>query len=244
MKAIAKFAVNRHWWVIAAWLAAILGSQLLAAAAGGASYKDVFTLPGTETQQVLNLLRHNGQAGRTGQVGTVVVHARTGTLNPRTPPDHLMPTLEGLCTAGVHVASITSAWGSYLCGPKGAVPAPAAIGAQPTRNRLLSNDDKVGLVTIAWQGNENALANFIGVHDRLASLSSRKLELEFTGPAFANLAAQQQGGIPPELFGFIAALLILAIVFRSVGATVAAAAQRRGGARRGPRPCRPAQPRR
>ena len=41
----------------------------------------------------------------------------------------------------------------------------------------------------------------------------------FTGSSFANLAERQQG-IPPEVFGFIAALIVLAIVFRTIGAAV------------------------
>jgi putative drug exporter of the RND superfamily len=217
MRTVARFAIEKRWWVIAGWIAFIIGAQALASAAGGANYKDVFTLPHTETQKVLDLLRENGQAGQTGQVGTVVVHAKTGALDPKAAPAGLIPALQKLCTEGVHVSQITSAWGGWQCGPSGAVAAPATTttGHSP----LLSTDNTVGLVTIAWQGNENAVANFTGVHDKLAPLGNSTTQYEFTGNAFANLAAVQKG-IPPELFGFIAALLILALVFRTFGATV------------------------
>ncbi|MEO6886082.1 MAG: MMPL family transporter, partial [Jatrophihabitantaceae bacterium] len=81
MKTIARFAVEKRWWVVVGWIAFIIGAQALASAAGGATYKEVFTLPHTQTQTVLDLLKANGLSGQTGQVGTVVVRAKTGTLD-------------------------------------------------------------------------------------------------------------------------------------------------------------------
>ncbi|MGI8761781.1 MAG: MMPL family transporter [Jatrophihabitantaceae bacterium] len=211
MKTLARLAVEKRWFVIAGWIVFIIGAQALAAGAGGASYKDVFTLPGTQTQQVLDLLRAHGQGARTGQVGTVVVHTRSTTLSPVQAPAGLVPALDKLCSAGLHVATITSPWHSVDC----ALPA-ANLPGLPS---LLSHDGTVGLVDIAWQGKQNALANFTGVHDALDRLGDAHTQYEFTGAAFANLAAQQKG-IPPEVFGFIAALIILGLVFRTVGAAV------------------------
>jgi RND superfamily putative drug exporter len=217
MKTIARLAVRHRWWVVGAWLAAIIAAQALSGLAGGASYKDVLALPGTQTQQVLDLLRANGQGGQTGQVGTVVVHTRTGTLDPQAAPPGLMPALRGLCGHGLHVASVTTTWNAFACTAGGGVTTlPVRDGA---RNPRLSTDRTVGLIDVQWQGQQNAVQNFTGVYDRLTPLRSRQLEIEFTGAAFANLSAQQHG-IPPEAFGFIAALIILAIVFRSLGATV------------------------
>jgi RND superfamily putative drug exporter len=217
MRTVARFAINKRWWVIGAWIAFIIGAQALAGAAGGANYKDSFTLPHTETQQVLDLLRENGQGGQAGQVGTVVVHARSGALDTQNAPAGLVPALQSLCTDGFHVARIASPWGAWTCDPSGAKAVTAA--ATSGHNPLLSTDNKVGLVTIGWQDNQNAVENFTGVHDKLAPLRSATTQYEFTGNGFANLATAQKG-IPPELFGFIAALIILALVFRTVGATV------------------------
>jgi RND superfamily putative drug exporter len=214
MKTIARFAINRRWWVIAGWIALIIGAQALAGAAGGSAYADNFTLPHTETQTVLDLLRANGQAGQTGQAGTVVVHAKSGTLDATQPPAGLEPALAKLCTSGVHVATIASPWYSTDCGTSG-----AAAGSHAGQPKLLSADHTIALVTIGWQGNQNAVGNFTGVHDQLKGLTNSSTEYEFTGAAFQNLAAQQKG-IPPELFGFIAALLILGLVFRTFGAAV------------------------
>ena len=210
MQTLARFAVQKRWYVIAGWILFIIGVQIVAGAAGGATYKDVFTLPHTETQKVLDLLRANGQGGQTGQVGTVVVHAKSGTLDAQQAPDGLVTALDGLCSGGFHVAAVTAPWTSVDCSTGASKAGTAA---------LLSKDRTVGLVTIDWQGDQNDIKNFTGVHKALKGLSNSSVQYEFTGGGFANLAAEQKG-IPPEVFGFIAALLILGLVFRTFGAAV------------------------
>ena len=218
MRTLARIAVHRRWWVIGAWIAFIVLAQALAAAAGGSSYKNVFTLPHTETQTVLDLLEANGQggqAGQAGQAGTVVAYAKTGTLDPATAPAGLLPALRKLCGDDYHVALLRSPWQIVQCADHGTAAITPTRGAQ--RNPLLSTDDKVGLIAITWEVDETDVGNFTGVHDALDGLAGDGVGYEFTGTAFANLA-QAQKGIPPEAFGFVAALIILAIVFRTVGA--------------------------
>ncbi|MDT4894576.1 MAG: hypothetical protein QOE97_3611 [Pseudonocardiales bacterium] len=213
MQTLARFAVHRRWFVIIGWIVFIVGAQFVASAAGGSTYKDVFTLPHTETQKVLDLLKANGQQSQTGQAGTVVVHARTGALDLTTPPAKLVPALQTLCGGGDHVATIASPWASIACDAAG------TGASRPGVPSLLSSDRSTALVDIGWQGNQNALKNFTGVHDALRGLNDASTQYEFTGQAFENLASEQKG-IPPELFGFIAALIILGLVFRTLGAAV------------------------
>ena len=210
MQTIARFAVARRWWVIAGWLVLIVGAQLLAHAAGGSSYRDVFTLPHTESQTVLNLLRANGQGGQTGQSGTVVVHARTGTLSRSAAPAGLQPALVTVC-GGNHVAHVTSPWGSLDCADRNE--------SGPGVAQLFSNDATTALVNVQWQAQQNDANNFIGVYDQLKKLSTPAVQYEFTGGGFENLASRQSG-LPPEALGGIAALIILALVFRTAGAVV------------------------
>ena len=218
MQALARIAIRHRWWVVGAWLAFIVIAQALAGAAGGSAYKNVFTLPHTETQTVLDLLKASGEGGQAGQNGTVVVHARTSRLNPSIAPPGLMHALRGVCDDGNHVAVMRSPWGSVQCAADGSAHTSQSPPARPRfRSPLLSADDRVGLVAITWQVNENDVSNFIGVYDELKTLDGDRIEYEFTGTAFANLAEQQKG-IPPEVFGFIAALFVLAIVFRTIGA--------------------------
>src|SRR4029079_3773011 len=59
---------------------------------------------------------------------------------------------------------------------------------------------------------------FDGVYDHLSKLRSDTLQVEFTGDPFQG-PDQQDSGAPPGLRGFLAARVILPIVFRTVGAT-------------------------
>ena len=215
MKTLARFAVRHRWYVIGGWLAAIVIIQALSAAVGGASYKDVFTLPHTETQTVLNLLKSHQQGGNAGPSGTVVVHAERGRLDPARPPHGLLPALAQLCPADAHISVMRSPWGSVQCNADGS--ATTSLPTETGHSPLLSTDDRVGLVAMTWQVNQNATENFVRVYDRLVELRSPKIGYEFTGQAFSN-AANKQKGIPPEILGFLAALTVLSIVFRTVGA--------------------------
>ena len=57
MHRLARFAIQRRWLVIVAWLAFIVITQGIASSLGGANYKDTFSLPHTETDRVVKLLK-------------------------------------------------------------------------------------------------------------------------------------------------------------------------------------------
>jgi len=56
-------------------------------------------------------------------------------------------------------------------------------------------------VNLNWAAVQPAPGQLTGAHDALKGLSAGPLQAEFTGRAFANLAAPG-GGVPPELIGF------------------------------------------
>src|SRR5207237_915703 len=93
---------------------------------------------------------------------------------------------------------------------------PARRGGAPSP---VTHDKTASIVSINWTSVQPKIADITKVHDELKGLSTGNLQVEFTGNAFQVLS-QQQGGLPPELLGMIAALFILAIVFRTFGATV------------------------
>src|ERR1700710_1598581 len=97
MLKLARFFVQNRWLVIGSWLVFIAAVQGLAAGVGGADYRDVFSLPGSESQQVFDLLDAQHRSAQAGQTGTIVVHARSGTLEPNRPPAGLLPALHDLC---------------------------------------------------------------------------------------------------------------------------------------------------
>src|SRR3954451_8894323 len=56
MTRIAKWCHDRHWLVIGLWVAAIVGFGALAGASGG-GFVDNFSLPGSESQKAVDLLK-------------------------------------------------------------------------------------------------------------------------------------------------------------------------------------------
>jgi RND superfamily putative drug exporter len=208
MQTLARFAVQRRWWVVAGWIAFIIGAQALLGGLGGANYKDDFKLPHTETQTVSELLKASGLDSQNGASGTMVLHAKAGTISDF--ESKVQPELQKLCSSGHGIASVVSPYGDITCGQQasgGGTPAP------------VTDDKTTSIVSISWTANQPKIADVTKVHDELKGLSAGDLQVEFTGNAFQVLA-QEQGGVPPELLGMIAALIILAIVFRTIGATV------------------------
>src|SRR6266496_3890428 len=117
MQKLARLAIQRRWLVIVAWLAFIVIAQGISGSLGGANYKDTFSLPHTETDSVIKLLKHSGQNSQNGLSGQVVMHAKSGDL--ANPPANVLPELQKLCADKFDVTSVTSPWGSYTCSPSG-----------------------------------------------------------------------------------------------------------------------------
>jgi putative drug exporter of the RND superfamily len=210
VKSLATFAIKHRWWVIAGWLAFIVLAQGISGALGGANYKDTFSLPHTETASVAKVLKNAGLDSQNGATGTVVLKAKNGTLVSA--PAGLAPALAELCTSGNQVSTIRTAWLAIDC---------TKAGATTAGDPKLLNTAKgstTGLVNITWTSNHYDQKLFTNVFNELQKLRSDTVQVEFTGNAFQNIG-QSNGGVPPFAFGFIAALIILLIVFRTVAAT-------------------------
>jgi RND superfamily putative drug exporter len=211
MKRIAELAVRRRWLVVAGWVVFVIAAQGIAGALGGASYKDTFSLPHTETASVANLLKDAGLNNQNGAPGTVVLKNRTGAFTA--PPPRLKPALAEVCASGNHVALIASPWESIDCSKSDA--------AAPGNPRLLNStrDSTTALVVITWENDHYDAKLFMNVYNQLKTLRSDSLQVEFTGNAFAGIG-QSSGSGSSVFIGFVAALIILALVFRTVAATV------------------------
>src|SRR3978361_1505406 len=109
MQALARFAVRRRWFVVAGWILFIVAAQALLAGLGGADYKDDFKLPHTETQTVAQLLSAAGLDSQNGAGGTVVLHARSGTIADYR--NQVQPALQKLCDGGFGIVSASSPYG-------------------------------------------------------------------------------------------------------------------------------------
>ncbi|MCL2781002.1 MAG: MMPL family transporter [Actinomycetia bacterium] len=209
MRRLAQLAIRRRWLVIAAWIAFIALAQVIAASLGGASYKDTFSLPHTETNAVMNLLKASGQNSQNGITGQIVFHAKSGALEQA--PAGVTEALDGLCAAHFDVVGVSSPWTAAACQNGQAQTAPGL----PT---LLSGDKATAIANVSWYSTKYDQNLFDGVYKALKPLNSPSLQVEFTGNGFQG-EGQQQNGPAPMWIGFIAALIILAIVFRTIGAT-------------------------
>jgi RND superfamily putative drug exporter len=211
LKRIAEFAIRRRWFIVAGWVIFVVAVQGIAGAMGGASYKDTFSLPHTETASVASLLKNAGLNNQNGAQGTVVLKDRAGTFSEA--PAELQPALVKLCGSGNHVALVATPWQSIDCSQG------AAVG--PGNSTLLNSarGSTTALVTVTWENDHYDAALFKNVYDELKGLRSDHLQVEFTGQAFQGIG-QSSGSGSSVLIGFLAALIILAVVFRTVAATV------------------------
>ena len=180
---------------------------------GGAKYKDDFRLPGTESQAAANLLAKADLGQQNNPSGTLVLHATTGTL-VHEPEGFIGRAKAAVCgDKAAHIATITTPWGSVAC--------TAADGKDETtaRTDLLSPDQAVAIVEVGFNVPRPDDNTPKVVFDHLKTLRSDTLGIEFTGDSFDSVDAPTPA-VSPQMLGFIAAFIILAIVFRTFGATV------------------------
>ena len=81
MKAIAQFCYQRRRYVVAGWVALLVG-LFAVSTAFGEEFTTEFKLPGSESQEALDLLEESGVAERTGIQGQVVFEADQGVDDP------------------------------------------------------------------------------------------------------------------------------------------------------------------
>ncbi|CUU59889.1 putative drug exporter of the RND superfamily [Parafrankia irregularis] len=211
MKRIAELAVRRRWLVVVGWVGFVIGVQVIAGVMGGASYRDTFSLPHTETASVTKLLEGAGLNNQSGASGTVVLKNKDGKFTSS--PPELKSAFTDVCASGNHVAFITSPWDLVDCSK----PAADAEGNPKLLNS--ARGSTAALITVTWENDHYEPEFFKGVYDELKTLRSDSLQVEFTGPAF-NGIGQSEGSGSSIFIGFAAALVILALVFRTVAATV------------------------
>ncbi|MEP6851563.1 MAG: MMPL family transporter [bacterium] len=220
MNAVSRFAIRHRWWILAGWVVAIAALQVLSASAGGSAYKDDFKLPGTETQAVADLLDKANLTEQNNASGTMVLHSPNGTLTQE-PAGFLAAAKTAVCSdADAHILSITGPWGSVACRASAAGSGGGA-GSSTTAQRpdLLSPNKDVALVELVFDAPNPGINAPIAAYKALKVLRTDTLQVEFTGDMFTDVDANVPA-LPPEALGFIAAFIILGLVFRTFGSTV------------------------
>jgi RND superfamily putative drug exporter len=228
MRKFARFAVRRRWIVIGAWIALVVALQATLSGLGGSHYKDDFKLPHTETDAVSKLLTASGLDSQNGSSGTMVLHARTGGLADSAAK--VQPALRQLCTAGLGLSSVESPYGTVDCRTG------RSTADRNAQAALTSPDRTIGLVNINWAATQPTVSQIDGSVEHFAAaytggplrktaaealdqLKGGALQVEFTGEAYQQMTPASSG-FSPELIGFLAALVILLLVFRALAAAV------------------------
>lgn len=81
MRTLANFVYRRRRYVVAGWIVAFVAIIALSGAFKG-EFNTRFTLPGSESQNALDLLKESGAEARSGIQGQVVFQAQQGVDDP------------------------------------------------------------------------------------------------------------------------------------------------------------------
>ncbi len=194
MLKVTRWCIAHRGRVFAAWIVVAVLTTVVAGAAGR-NYATNFSLPGTESQRALDLLKKEFPA-QSGDVDTIVFHTANGTVeDPKVKA--AMTKLLGQVSGDPHVVSVRSPYQ-----PGGAV--------------QVSRDRKTAFATINYNKPANLVANNAGkpVLDQLRAVNVPGLTVAAGGQVIENAEGFTVG--PATLIGSIAALIILLFTFGSL----------------------------
>ncbi len=191
MRAIARFCYERRRLVVAGWVALVIllfvGDSLFAG-----EFKTEFELPGSESQQAIDLLKEKGADERTGFQGQVVFQAEQGLDDPE-----VKGAIEGLLTsiaADVEGVEVVSPY-------------------DPANAHQITDDGTIGYAELNFSDRD--LEEYTDVADEIEALREgvavEGLRIELGGDIFA-----AEPAFSSEFIGLIAAIVILLIAFGSL----------------------------
>ncbi len=189
MTRLAAWSQRHHWTAIALWLVALVAITAGSTVAGN-DYRNDFSLPGTESQELIDAYAEHAPDQR-GDPVTVVVQAEGGVESARAEVDELVEALSGLD----HVA---------------------AVQPPDPRAGTVSDDGTLGIITVVLDDQ----TGFVPADDRKAIIETAQdheadgLRIELTGDAVREVAEDESGG-GGEGIGMLAALVILLFMFGS-----------------------------
>ena len=192
LERLGRWCARHPWRTIGAWILVAVVIGMLAAGAKG--YSESFTIPGTESQHATDLLkdRFPTQAGATAQV---VLHTKSGAL-----------------TDPVNAAAIDAALAKVKQLPGvTAVVSPTEAGANGLSAR---GDIGYAVVNYAKTANEIKAADLTQLKDAMQPARAAGMQTEFGGEVAR--AGERPDLGSTEIYGLIAAMIVLLIAFGSV----------------------------
>ncbi|HUZ30468.1 MAG TPA: MMPL family transporter [Solirubrobacteraceae bacterium] len=194
MLGLTRWCISHRRTVILGWIAIAVIATLVAQAVGR-QYASNFTLPGTESQHVVNLLNAEFKS-QAGDLDQIVWHTSTGTVNS---PAVRQAVQRVLTEVGhmPHVVSVTSPYGS--------------AGAFE-----ISQDRRTAFANVAFDKRANQLPNATGkpILNAIKSVSVPGLKMAAGGQVIEEAEGFSIG--PATAVGVLAALVILLITFGSL----------------------------
>ncbi len=187
MQRLASFSQRHHWTALLLWLVALVGITAASTAVGD-DYQNDFSLPGTQSQELIDLLDEHGDAS--GSV-TVVLHDESGWNSDSTTIDALVADLE----RQHHVASVER---------------------PDARRGTVSADGTTALMTVDYDAEIGAIPHedHRAVLDAAQDHATGGLQVEVSGDAIRAVQESEAGG-GAEGAGMLAALVILVFMFGS-----------------------------
>jgi RND superfamily putative drug exporter len=193
MRSLAAWCHDRHRLVIGLWIAAVIATGALAGGAGG-GFVDNFSLPGSESQKAVDLLKDKfpQQAGDSSQV---VFKADTGTLADASNKARIQVLVAKLET----LPSVADVVDPFSAPGAGSV----------------SRDGRIGFATLAFdkQASELEKADVERVVETAQAAAGNGLQVNLGG--FAIKFASQQEQSATELVGVAVAIVVLVLVLGS-----------------------------
>jgi RND superfamily putative drug exporter len=196
MVRLSRWCIAHRRWVIGGWV--VIAVLTTAIASGvGRQYSTVFSLPGTESQRVLDLLGSQFKA-QSGDVDTIVFHNAKGSVDDPAVRNVMSPLLARVAKMP-HVVSVISPYSS-----SGAVE--------------ISKDRKTAFATINYDKRANLLPNETGqpLLDAVNAIKVPGLHVAAGGQVIENAEGFNIG--PATAVGVVAALIILLLTFGTLSA--------------------------
>ena len=192
---LARWVVTHRRWAVLGWVATLVVVMALSGAAKP-KYSQSFSLPNTESQRAIDLLKRQfpAQAGDSDQI---VLRARSGTIADPAIRARVAPMLAQVAKLP-HVASVAS-------------PYDAGGGAA-----AISRDGRTAFATVAFDTRANDLskATIQKVVDTARAAGSPALQVELGG--FAIQRTEQQSFGVASVVGLAAAVIVLLLTFGSL----------------------------
>src|SRR5271169_3539366 len=188
---VANWSAGHRRTVIIGWIVLLIGSFALSGAIG-TNFENNFSLPGTQSQRAIDLLKANfpAQAGDSDQI---VFNTTTGSITDAANRARIEPVLKQIA-ALPHVTAVSSPY--------------SAVGA-----RQVSPHGDVAFATVSFDENAGALPKpaVRKVIDLAQGASTQQLQVSLGGQAIEQ--AQRQSIGAATAVGLVAAIIVLLITF-------------------------------